>query len=483
MRCRGKPLGCNGWTSTDGFCSGNPRHERSRIGRIRAGRSPGGPPRPQGPAATGQPLPRLWKTEPDEDEEEPTAKAKSSQGKEDSPPVAKIGQARGGKAARDGSKSKPAARSSEKDGERTKVLVEETPALDTYEARQRGRLIMGGLFAACFLIFGWIVYRSSSTTPTRSTSRPTTIRPRASARRCRSATSTSRPAPCSTGRTRAPRRDAPSRPSTLLQNVVKVYKGTKTAADAKEALDRPGQNLPLFLDRPAVKADAAPPSRSRAPAGPSRGRHRRAQAGRGQRHADPAGQPRRAHAEPALAAGHGQRRRTSANKVPARARPLPPGFTAKTEAGIHPPAGPWRSSATATAPRWCSCRAAPSPWATTAARPRKAPAHKVRLSPYYIDQHEVTVRQFRLFLKETHYRGQPPRSWSEDFQQEPVRRIPMVMVNARDAQAYADWAQKKLPTEAQWEMAARSHRRPALPLGPRPDHATPSPARPGRSSP
>ena len=32
----------------------------------------------------------------------------------------------------------------------------------------------------------------------------------------------------------------------------------------------------------------------------------------------------------------------------------------------------------------------------------------------------------------------------------------MVMVNARDAQAYAEWALKQMPTEAQWELAARS---------------------------
>ena len=115
--------------------------------------------------------------------------------------------------------------------------------------------------------------------------------------------------------------------------------------------------------------------------------------------------------------------------------------------------------------------------------PRKAPAHKVRLSPYYIDQHEVTVRQFRLFLKETHYRGQPPHSWSEDFKQDPSDSLPMVMVNARDAQAYAEWAQKQLPTEAQWEMAARCDRRPALPLGPRPDQLLPAPRDRGRLEP
>ncbi len=88
--------------------------------------------------------------------------------------------------------------------------------------------------------------------------------------------------------------------------------------------------------------------------------------------------------------------------------------------------------------------------------PAEAPAHKVSLSTYYIDQHEVTVRQFRLFLSESHYSGHPPHAWSADFRQNASDNIPMVMVNARDAQAYCEWALKQLPTEAQWEMAARS---------------------------
>ena len=40
-----------------------------------------------------------------------------------------------------------------------KVLVEDTPALDTYEARQRARLLLGGLVTSCFLIFGYVIYR------------------------------------------------------------------------------------------------------------------------------------------------------------------------------------------------------------------------------------------------------------------------------------------------------------------------------------
>ena len=40
-------------------------------------------------------------------------------------------------------------------------------------------------------------------------------------------------------------------------------------------------------------------------------------------------------------------------------------------------------------------------------QPSERPEHQVRLSTYYIDQHEVTNRQFRLFLGETHHHGSP----------------------------------------------------------------------------
>ena len=79
--------------------------------------------------------------------------------------------------------------------------------------------------------------------------------------------------------------------------------------------------------------------------------------------------------------------------------------------------------------------------------PPERPAHRVKLASYYIDRHEVTVRQFGQFVKETGRAVESSQAQSEDH--------PAVNVSARDAKAYCLWAGKALPTEAQWERAAR----------------------------
>ena len=146
------------------------------------------------------------------------------------------------------------------------------------------------------------------------------------------------------------------------------------------------------------------------------------------------------------------------SRVPPLIGEVPDGFTASHEAGIHSSGWPLVILSKRDGAPMVLVPAGTFLMGNDDGPPAEDPAHKVRLSTYYIDQHEVTVRQFQLFLPETHYRGHPDHvaNWSEDFRKSPSDTLPMVMVNARDAQAYADWALKKLPTEAQWEMAARS---------------------------
>jgi len=77
------------------------------------------------------------------------------------------------------------------------------------------------------------------------------------------------------------------------------------------------------------------------------------------------------------------------------------------------------------------------------------PQHKVYLDGYWMYRTEVTVAQYRNFCQVTG-RQMPPEpwwKWQEDH--------PIVNVNWDDAVAYAKWAGAALPTEAQWEKAAR----------------------------
>ena len=75
----------------------------------------------------------------------------------------------------------------------------------------------------------------------------------------------------------------------------------------------------------------------------------------------------------------------------------------------------------------------------------------ISFNGFYLDQTEVTVGQFKRFAEETDY-AYP--MWSEVARYSPTDEHPMVYVNWHDATAYAKWAEKRLPTEAEWEYAA-----------------------------
>ena len=80
------------------------------------------------------------------------------------------------------------------------------------------------------------------------------------------------------------------------------------------------------------------------------------------------------------------------------------------------------------------------------------PAHKVTIDSFSIDVYEVTVGQYAAFLQAKGI--DPPADW-KTINQSANQKRPIANVDSTDASAFCKWAGKRLPTEAEWEKAAR----------------------------
>ncbi|MHB1555933.1 MAG: formylglycine-generating enzyme family protein [Isosphaeraceae bacterium] len=537
-----------------------------------------------GPFAPGQPLPRLWKTEPDsnleseeflEAPEDEKKKAKTKASASAANPASSTRSR--SSASKKPEKAKPSRKGQidPETGEK-RVLIEETPRFDTIESRQRVRLVVGGLITFCILMVGWNIYYllfpASDVVVVDVGPEP----PFPSALPPGQSPTREGEASYMLGRARDyARRDQGKPAMDMLKRVMSVYKGTHAAAEAQEALDRQRQNLPLFPTGPVLVAEkgtsvpgappgvgtpppASGPPATAAPTGPpphpptysastptqtivvgpppnpanprvplANGSPvnlnpgvvgpppapapsvtaptlaaTSASLGTPVPPGVPPGQPSMAPAtgigaprpvtvattanEPGAAnpptappgpgesaiivsapTGHTTATAPGGNppatdRAPAGpgrivARTLPPGFRARPENGLHESGWPLVIVGERDNAPMVLVPGATFIMGRNSGKVEDGPAHAVHVSTFYIDKHEVTNRQFRAFLQETRYRGQPPGKWlTDDKMRSMPDDAPVVFVSYHDAETYAMWALKRLPTEAQWELAARS---------------------------
>ena len=87
--------------------------------------------------------------------------------------------------------------------------------------------------------------------------------------------------------------------------------------------------------------------------------------------------------------------------------------------------------------------------------PDEAPEHQVFLNAYYMDRKEVTQAEYERYVKMTKRGKTFVPVFEDDISKIQKPELPAIGMSWADAEAYCKWAGKRLPSEAEWEKAAR----------------------------